>query len=482
MSKFSSKVKGIFRVSLSNLISLGLSMLTSFILPLFISVEQYGYWQLFILYAGYVGFFVLGFNDGVQLNYATETYNENLASKFNSFKRLLTILTLIESIILIIICFFVFDIGSTDFYIALLVIINIFPTAIIGLFIYLNQSTLRFKEYSWCNVVDKIIFAILMLCLIVFRQKNSIIYMSAYTIARFAVIIYCYYSDKMVFTIKGTRLYNLKSEIVKNFKDGFPLMIAVVVGGPSVIVASRFLIEAKFGIDSFSSYSFALHTLIIAAQFITAVSTVFYPIFKRCSENELNKMYLSFDKVTTLASIALLITYFPASYIVDTFYIKYQVILNYLYIIYPLFIYQCKVNVLITNMYKVHNQPIQLIWVNVLGIVINLISIFIAYYLFATVTSIAFATLTGYIIWYYVLQIHTYNKERWSLKPALFTDLLVVLFFISSNYWVGLHSDNYSCEILNSMIIYLIFCGVLILFGWRKIKSVIGEFSLIMKD
>lgn len=482
MSRFSSKVKGIFRVSSSNLVSLGLSMMTSFVLPLFISVEQYGYWQLFVLYTGYVGFFVLGFNDGVQLNYATESYDKSLASKFNSFKRLLYIITIIESCLLLFISFLVFGVDSIDFYIAVLVIINILPSAIIGLFIYLNQSTLRFKEYSWCNIVDKIIFTTLMLLLIYFKQKSSLLYMSAYTAARFSVIIYCYYSDRLVFTLKGPSVLSLKSEIIKNFKDGFPLMIATVLGGPSIIVASRFLIDAKFGIDSFSSYSFALHTLIIAAQFITAVSTVFYPIFKRCNQRELNRMYLSFDKVTTLASIVLLLSYYPASLIVRCFYIKYQAILDYLYIIYPLFIYQCKVNVLVTNMYKVHNQPIRLIVVNSIGIVINIVFIFTAYYVFGTVTSIALGTLIGYILWYYLLQINTYNKENWTLKPALFADLFIVAVFIMINYTIGNYFDSYTTHMLISMSAYLLFCLLVLLIGNRIIRRTLSEFFLIMKD
>ena len=56
--RISSKIKGIARVSTANLISLGVSLITSFVLPYFISVEDYGYWQLFILYA--LGSFPLG--------------------------------------------------------------------------------------------------------------------------------------------------------------------------------------------------------------------------------------------------------------------------------------------------------------------------------------------------------------------------------------------------------------------------------------
>ena len=53
---------------MSQLISLLSGLVLSFILPKYISVANYGYWQLFILYTGYVGFLHFGFNDGLYLN------------------------------------------------------------------------------------------------------------------------------------------------------------------------------------------------------------------------------------------------------------------------------------------------------------------------------------------------------------------------------------------------------------------------------
>ena len=40
-----------------------------------IGVEKYGYWQLYLFYTSYVGFFQLGWNDGIYLRYGGEDYN-----------------------------------------------------------------------------------------------------------------------------------------------------------------------------------------------------------------------------------------------------------------------------------------------------------------------------------------------------------------------------------------------------------------------
>ena len=57
-------------------ISLFLSVLMSLIVPKFLTVRDFGYWQLFIFYFGYVGFFHFGLNDGVYLKYGGKSYDE----------------------------------------------------------------------------------------------------------------------------------------------------------------------------------------------------------------------------------------------------------------------------------------------------------------------------------------------------------------------------------------------------------------------
>ncbi|WP_413446107.1 lipopolysaccharide biosynthesis protein, partial [Bifidobacterium longum] len=48
-------------------ISMLISAMTSIFVPKIMGVEDFGYWQLFMFYASYVGFFHLGINDGVYL-------------------------------------------------------------------------------------------------------------------------------------------------------------------------------------------------------------------------------------------------------------------------------------------------------------------------------------------------------------------------------------------------------------------------------
>lgn len=481
MMKISNKIKGVFRVSTANLFGLGVSMLTSLVLPLAISVGEYGRWQLFSLYAQYLGFFVLGFNDGIHLNYADCDYTTENQAKFKTFFRHLGIVGIVETLLLIAGSFLLLKDPATR-YMALIVSLNLLPVSLSGLFLYMNQGMLRFKQYSILTVLDKTVFMILLIILLCLRTQEAFYYIIAYTVTRYITLTYLYFSSKEVFKAKAQPLNEVKPEIINNYKKGFPLMIAAIFGGPTLIVGGRLLVEHKFGIESFSAYSFSLNTIIVAAQFIAAISAVFYPILKRTTKEELPIMYRSFDKITTLFSFVLLLSYYPAALLVNLLYVKYNSILSYLFMVYPLFIYQCKSNVLIKNAYKVKNEPTKLIFVNLIGIIIHLVCIFVAYITFHSVSSIAAATLLSLGIWYYVMQFHITRREGWAFRSWMLGDAILVALFIVYNYLLTLMISDTNMRMVIGFLAMAGLCVVIYFVFKDKVRSIIREFLNLMKD
>ncbi len=81
MSIFSTEEKSGFGSNLAYAIvaqGIGLlsSILTSLVLPKFLGVDDYAYWQLFLLYSSYSGSALLGLNDGIYLRLGGKTYGE----------------------------------------------------------------------------------------------------------------------------------------------------------------------------------------------------------------------------------------------------------------------------------------------------------------------------------------------------------------------------------------------------------------------
>ena len=346
----------------------------------------------------------------------------------------------------------------------------------------MNQATMRFKQYAWGNMIDKIIFAIAMLVMIAIGCKSYLYYVLAYTISRYATIVFHFFSSRMVFSEKGESLSNLKPEIVKNFTSGFMLMIATLLNS-SIIVGSRLLIEKQFGIVEFGAYSFANHTFVIASQFISAIASVFYPIMKRCGDNELPNAYHAFDKLSTVLATALLASYYLAAIVINLLYKQYRIVLEYYCFVYPLFIFQCKSNLLIINTYKVKNEPMRLVTSNLSGILLHIVFAYAAYFIFGTVYSIAVSVLISYCIWYYLTQLRICKEFGWKIELSMFYDLIITVIFLIIN--LGLEkvlSFPYMITICIEGFAYIITVLVITVIMRRLIKNTFCEAAIFLND
>ena len=71
--------KGITIVFVANIINMFFSVITSFILPKYLSIESYGYYKVFQLYVNYLGIAHLGYIDGIYLKYGVQILLERYA-------------------------------------------------------------------------------------------------------------------------------------------------------------------------------------------------------------------------------------------------------------------------------------------------------------------------------------------------------------------------------------------------------------------
>src|SRR4051794_13524444 len=58
----------------ANILSIVVSTILILIVPKFIGVEDYGYWQLYIFYSSYISYMSLGLTDGAYLRYGGQDY------------------------------------------------------------------------------------------------------------------------------------------------------------------------------------------------------------------------------------------------------------------------------------------------------------------------------------------------------------------------------------------------------------------------
>ena len=69
----------------------------------------------------------------------------------------------------------------------------------------MSQGTLRFKEYSLLSIIDKALFLVIMIFLLVLKVEKALYYIIAYTSIRYLSLIYVYFSAKEKYKITANK-------------------------------------------------------------------------------------------------------------------------------------------------------------------------------------------------------------------------------------------------------------------------------------
>ena len=161
--------KGMLYVMIANLINLGFNLITNFVLPKELSVENYAMIKTFQLYISYAGLFHFGFVDGMYLKYGGKSVNNIKKDDLNTnlstlriFQILVTFICTIVSICLknpLFICFS----------------LAVMPINLGNYFKQLYQATGEFGLYGKImNANTILIFIANMMWIFIFRVDSGI--------------------------------------------------------------------------------------------------------------------------------------------------------------------------------------------------------------------------------------------------------------------------------------------------------------------
>ena len=165
----------------------GTNTLISLILVLFVpkmlGVEEYSYWQLYLFYASYVGFFHFGWADGIYLKFGGKKYEDLNKGYFHSQFWLLTAFEIILAIIFAAITLFLdIDVNKETVLlaVALCCVLQI-PRTFLQ---YLLQTTNRIVDYAKNYLLEKIVYAILVVSFLGIGVKSFEVLIGADLFAR----------------------------------------------------------------------------------------------------------------------------------------------------------------------------------------------------------------------------------------------------------------------------------------------------------
>lgn len=343
-------------------ISLFVSAIMSLVVPKILGLASYGYWQLFVFYASYSGFFHFGLNDGIYLieggNERTEINKRKIAGllQFEIIQQLV-----VAGVISVFACAIAPD-CDRFFVIAAFAIYTVICN-LSGLIGYLFQAMNETKLFSFSTMVDRLSFLFFLLICVYFRIEDFKIYVTCYIFARMCCLAYCCYNAREFIVSARPSFRESLIAALFNMKVGCSLMFANIAD-ILILGVARALVDSAWGIEVFGKVSFSLSLVNFFIAFVSQAAMVLFPALRQGSDAERRRFYRTARNAIELVFPCIYLLYFPIVWVLGKWLPQFTDSYIYFAILLPVCVFDTKMNICCTTFFKVLREERVLLWVN----------------------------------------------------------------------------------------------------------------------
>lgn len=418
----------------AQLISFLVGFILNLVTPKYIPESSYAFWQIYALYASYVGLLHFGLLDGIVLRYSQYDYDQLNKPLIQSQFRVLLIITGMISLMLSCGSLFLFS-GNTS----LIVFLVGLAIVIKNIYTYTSftfQITNRIKYYVLLVIINRLLYGVFVSALLITKHYEFYYYCIADVLSDFIATVVCSFFNKGLYFGAKVTIADAWSECKANVSAGVLLLIANW-SAMFLTSSSKLVIQWKWDELTFGKTAFAFSIANLFLQFINAASIVLFPALKRIAKNDLPDYYVRIrNKITPFLFIVLLF-YYPGIYALKLWVPNYSQSFGYLGILFPMVVFSSKVNLLTNNYLKTYRKEKVMSYINLASIAIG----FSLYLLFAYVFNNLAAVLYSVII---VLAIQSYVSERYVSKiiKISFNKDYIVEIFVIIVFWISINLNQ----------------------------------------
>lgn len=342
-------------------VGLLLGLVTSLVIPKFFSITDYGYWQLFLFYSTYVGFFHFGLNDGVYLINGGMSREQIDKKKINS-QFWIGFLYQLIIVVGILACISSYE-GDRQFILIATAIYLLISNASSYLG-YLLQAINETRHYSISLIVNQVVFLVATLILLILGITDFVLYVVFYVFAKLCAFAYCVLRTKDFFASGLVSFSKAVLSSILSIRVGIKLMIA---GIASMLVfgVARVAIDIVWGIDTFGQLSLAISLMNYILTFISQISMVLFPALRKASDQETNSFLISLNNAANMLFPSVYVLYFPIAWLVQVWLPQYQTACVWLAFLIPACVFDGKMNACFSTYYKVYRKEKELLIVNI---------------------------------------------------------------------------------------------------------------------
>lgn len=419
----------------SNTFAFLISALISFILPKYIGVESYGFFQLYLFYTGYTGLFHYGIADGIFLRYGGQDYSNISKSVLSAQVRTCEYINLFVTILFCAVA--IFFVQPDDKKIVLFLSAStILVTPVRIIFNNTLLCTNRISESAQATILQKLTYLILILLGIITKQKSSTYYIISSMLAELLALCILMIKCKDIVRSQPIGFRKNIEEIKINIIVGIKLTFATLVSS-LIIGIIRMAIENQWDVETFGKVSLTISVSNLLMVLIRAIALVMFPMLCRIDTNRLASLYHKIRNILMIILLGMLVAYYPINAILTMWLPKYSDSLVYMALLFPMCVFESKMSMLIETYMKALRREKWILIVNLITVCCSGLLAFITAYclhnLTLTVASIMLLIILRCVAAEYVVS----KVLNISTQKDTLLEILLTIVFIWSSWFIG---------------------------------------------
>lgn len=447
-----------------------LSVTMSLIVPKILGVEEFSYWQLYIFYTTYIGFFHFGLNDGIYLRIGGSDYEKlNYKSIGSQFWLFFILHCLVAFIIISYSLIFVDDWNRWFIYITTAISLPIYNA--IGFIGYIFQAVNKTKIYSLAVIIDKLFFIVIVIVLIILKSDSYKWFVLLSITGNLFALIYFIWKGNHIIFVRIESIKETFKEIRINISVGMNLMFSNIAS-LLILGMGRIIVDNKWGIEAFGKVSFSLTLATFLLSFIAQISMVLFPALRQTNENHQKKFYWMSRDLLGFVLSGFLLAYMPLYFMLGLWLPEYKESLLYLSLLLPLLTFEGKMNMLCTTYFKVLRREKLLLRINLISLTFSLMLCLISGYLINNIYAVVISLVIAVAFRSILSEFYLSKIMGGSVLKSILQESLLVIIFMLCTWFISP---------LGGFLIYLFSYGTYLIFSRKKIADVISSTKIYLK-
>lgn len=415
-------LKNIVSVAMTNIVNFGTGFLINFMLPIVLSVVDYGNYSQYILYMSFSYLFNAGFNDGIYIKYGGKEDHELNQKQVHEEHSFVFFFQLIVFALM-----FAYSIWQQS------IIFALFSTATFfnALNVYHQnflQATGKFLLFSRGNILKSLFnILLLLIAIFIFQFDNYVIYIVIHILT--FVFLFAFYEFNFLRKHGLQLVFNPEGKF-----DLFRVGVFILIANMSLTFvgnAGRWVVNWRYSIEAFAQYSFQNSVLNVILLIVNAVGMVFYNVIsKRRDERLLNVI----KNASIYLGVGAGLAFFVFKVIIEVFLPEYTNAISLLSITFIAIPYIMISKILIANLYKATVSEYSYFRDSVLYAAGALAFVYSSDLIFNSLQAVAFATTISYILWFLYTSRVQFRYLKSSTKESLLLVSHFIVFFFTANY------------------------------------------------